>query len=626
MFTPVNFVFAVLAFTLVLFIWGKLRADLVALISMLSLFLGGVLTAPQILSGFGNSTVIMIGALFVVGEGLSRTGVTSWMSLKIIQFSGKNPRRITVVVMLGTAMLSAFISNTGTVATLLPAVIAVAWSVGSFPSKLLIPLAFAANCGGLLTLTGTPPNIVINSSLTEAGFAPIGFFEFGYIGLPLLIFAIVYMSAFGDKLLPESSSGEKPEDLDSSVERFAGSYELEGKFNRVRVEEDSALAGHSLRELDLGKEHGVTVIDITADENTVNGLQYAKLLASRVISHKNGLPGPDTIIHAGDILLLKGSIASLAKACKFFSLTAEKISVSGNSLRKITMSKDTGMAELLITPRSRYIGKTLKETALNKQYGIQIVSVLRRGELVPLNSCTIEFGDAILFRGSWENIELLSRDRLNFTVVGRPDDMFRQVVELNWKAVVAVSSLFGMVLLMVLGTVPTVIAALLAAIVMVIGGCLDMGQAYRSVGWQSVVLIAAMIPLSLALDITGGAKLIAETLVASVGSYGPVALMAGIFLLTSCFSQIINNTATTVLMAPIVMQASLVAGISPYPLMLAVSISASTAFLTPIGTTTNLMVMTPGGYAFKDYLKIGTPLVMIFFAVSLFLLPLIWPF
>lgn len=626
MFTPTNFVFGVLLLTLILFIWGKLRADLVAVISMLSLFAGGILDTSQLLSGFGNSTVIMIAALFVVGEGLSRTGVTSWMSLRIIEFAGNKPRRITIVVMLGTALLSAFISNTGTVATLLPAVIAVAWSVESFPSKLLIPLAFAANCGGLLTLTGTPPNIVVNSSLVEAGFAPLGFFEFGYIGLPLLVVAVVYMALFANRLLPESASGEKPEDLDSSVQHFAGSYELEGKFNRVKVAEGSVLADHSLRELALGKEFGVTVIDVTRDENIAHGLKYTKQLASLAVSHKNGLPGPDTVLHAGDTLLLKGSVSSLARICEAFNLTAEKIEVSGNTLRKMTMSKDTGMAEMLITPRSRYIGKTLKESGLNKQYGIQVISVLRRGELVPLNSCILQFGDAVLFRGRWQDIEVLSRDRANFTIVGRPDDMFRQVVELNWKALIAVGALVGMVVLMVLGTVPTVIAALLAAIVMVLGGCLDMGQAYRSVGWQSVVLIAAMIPLSLALDSTGGAKLIAETLVASVGTYGPLALLAGIFLLTSFFSQIINNTATAILMAPIVLQAALVAEVSPYPFMLAVSISASTAFLTPIGTTTNLMVMTPGGYAFRDYLKVGAPLVLVFFAASLVLLPLIWPF
>ncbi|MFO7682583.1 MAG: SLC13 family permease, partial [Chloroflexota bacterium] len=619
------------AITIVLFIWGKIRSDLIAVVSLLALFVGGILTTSEALSGFGDSTVIMIAALFVVGEGLSRTGVTSWLSRQIITFAGKSPLRVLVVLTAGAALLSAFISNTGTVATLLPAVVAIAWSVGSLPSKLLIPLAFAANTGGLLTLTGTPPNIVVSEALTAAGYAPFAFFEFAYIGLPLLIMTIIYLAFIGQRLLPARETGERPEDLVSSMDGLADSFDLQGKLFLAYIQSNSHLIGKTLAEAALGRDYTISVLRIDHSE-TDTATSLSQRRRQKVLQHigdfipDEKMPGAETRIAAHDILILKGASSHINQAATDFNFEFEPIDVQEGELSDVLVTSEIGVAEVLITPRSVYIDRTLPDTNFSEKFGLQVLSIRRGDKLVTRKDSKLQFGDALLVRGSWRNINVLRGELRNFTVVGSPDDLSRQVIELSPRAVVAVLALASMVALMVSGIVPTVFATLIAAVIMVLGGCLDMNQAYRSISWQSVVLIAAMIPMSIALQVTGGAELIANGLVNSLGSYGPLALMAGVFLLTTTFSQVISNTATAVLVAPIVLETALVSGLSPYPLMMTVAVAASTAFLTPIGTTTNLMVMTPGGYNFNDYVKIGMPLLLLIFIVNLILTPVIWPF
>lgn len=629
--TPSTYTFVVLGLTISFFVWGKIRSDVIAIISLLALFLGGVLSTSQALSGFSNSTVVMIAALFVIGEGLSRTGITSWLSKQVILFAGEKTARILVVLMIGTAVLSAFISNTGTVATLLPATIAIAWSVNTLPSKLLIPLAYAANTGGLLTLTGTPPNIVVSDALINAGLTPFGFFEYAYIGFPLLVVTIFYMIFIGQKLLPENEMNNKPENLDSSMQGVVDTFSLDGKLFLAHIDKESTLLNMTLGAAALGRDYMLSVLRINRDESPLErslGQKQRRRRALRGLRNNinEDIPSKYTMIKKGDVLLLKGSAIAVQKASEELGFQVEEIDIEKERIADILVSSEVGVAEVLITPRSAYVGKRIQEVDVSKRYGVQILSILRGGEVITRENATLRFGDALLVRGAWRDIEQLRVQRSNFTIVGSPDDLSRQVVSLNWRAIIAVLSLVGMVTMMVTGIVPTVIATLIAAAVMVLGGCLDMNQAYKSVGWQSVVLIAAMIPLSIALDVTGGAELIANGLVDTLGAVNPLVLMAGVFLLTSAFSQMINNTATAVLMAPIVLQAATLSGLSPYPLLITVSISASTAFLTPVGTTTNLMVMTPGGYSFNDYLKVGTPLMLIFLAVSLMLVPIIWPF
>ena len=629
---PIHYTFLILAITIGLFVWDRLPADYIALASLMALFFGGILTPGQALAGFSDSTVIMIAALFVVGEGLSRTGVTAYVSSRIVAMAGSKVSRLVIVLMTGTALLSAFMSNTGTVATFLPAVIAIAWSIDNYPSKLLIPLAFAANVGGLLTLTGTPPNIVVNNVLIEAGFESFGFFEYSWIGLPLMMVTILYMRYFGHKLLPVSNKGDEPEDLKASLLGISESYPLKGKLFVAHMASGSAMIGKTLADTRLGNKYMVTVLDMVENEDGEKHTQGVKYPRLRHFFHQleqnthRVLPVAGTIIKPHSILILKGSPAAINEAAGDLNFSVEEISLDPVRLTNLLISADAGLAEVLITPRSAYRGLTVQESNLMEKFGVQVLSIRRGESLLGLKETKLRFGDALLVRGYWRDIEILRHERRNFTVIGSPDEMSRQVVRMDWQALVAVLSLAGMVALMVMKLVPAVIAVLLSALVMVFAGCLNMNQAYRSIGWQSVVLIGAMIPMSTALEITGGADLMARYMVEALGPFGPLALLAGSFLLTAGFSQVLSNTATTVLVAPVVLQAAMVSEVSPYPLLMMVAVGASAAFLTPISSATNLMVMTPGGYKFSDYFRAGLPLMALFLVLSLLLIPIIWPF
>ena len=498
----------------------------------------------------------------------------------------------------------------------------------------MIPLAFSANTGGLLTLTGTPPNIVVSEILVDAGFAPFSYFEYALIGLPLMICAVLYMVFLGRKLLPERNAEDRPVDLEEEVGQVAQTFSLSGHLYRLRVRYGSSLIGKTLLEAALGHEYGISVLDIKTPATQENiplspaerTRQSVRMSLDLLQDGEEDVPGPNTVIAAQDILLVKGSGQAVYRLMADFNLGVLPVEEDAEGLSHALLSAEVGIAEVLLTPRSVYIGHTVAESRIAEKFQVQVLSIRRGDKLMGRRALKLAFGDALLVRGKWEEIERLRTERRNFVIVGSPDNLARQVVELTLQSVVAVVALIGMIALMVSGIVPPVMATLIAAIVMVLGGCLNMDHAYRSISWQSVVLIAAMIPMSIALEVTGGAELLANTLVNTIGSLGPTVLLAGVFVLTTAFSQVINNTATAVLIGPIVLQAALELGVSPYPLLMTVAISASTAFLTPIGTTTNLMVMTPGGYRFTDYARVGFPLILLFLIITLILVPLIWQF
>ncbi|MFN2188259.1 MAG: SLC13 family permease [Candidatus Promineifilaceae bacterium] len=625
--------FIILGITILLFIFSRLPNDLIALMSLLVLFLTGILSLDQALSGFSNPTVLMIAALFVVGEGLSKTGVTAWLGQKMLLLAGSKKLRLLVIVMAGTALLSGFISNTGTVATMLPAVTSVAWSIGSIPSKFLMPMAFAANSGGLLTLTGTPPNILVNGALESAGAQPFGYFEFALIGLPLLAAAILYMVFIGQRLLPSRRSEDRPQDLVESIAELSADYVLPGNIYTVRVRNGSRLIGQTLEQSGLGRDYGVSVINLRSnggpDEEQTGETARRNIIREGIDRLQSELtdevPSAGTVVRSKDILLIKCSPEALQRAMFDFNLAIQRTKAQRDELASDLISHEIGLAEVVIAPRSTYQRRTVAQSQFGDRYHVQVLSLRRGDRTLELNNHRLAVGDALLVRGTWENIELLKSERRNFVVVGSPEEMVRQVVELSPQAMVAVGALAGMIVLMVSGVVPVVIAALLAAVVMILGRCLSVPQAYRTISWNSIILIASMIPMSIALQDTGGAEFIAGGMVSTLGSVDPIVLMAGIFLITTALSQVVSNSATTVLMSPIVLQVGAELGLSVQPLLMMVAISASTAFLTPIGTTTNLMVTTPGDYSFQDFLKVGLPLVLLFLVISLILVPLIWP-
>ncbi|MCB0229345.1 MAG: SLC13 family permease [Anaerolineae bacterium] len=625
--------FAILGLTIALFIFSRLRADLVALLSLLALFATGILTSKQALSGFADSTVIMVAALFVVGEGLSRTGITAWLGQFFMRQAGDSDLRLMVVVMLGTAVLSAFLSNTGTVAMLLPAVVAASWRIGGLPSRFLLPMAIAANLGGLMTLIGSPPNIVVSDTLVAAGFASFGFFEFAIIGIPLTLAAAAFVLLFGRKLLPSHQTSDRPVDLDQSMGRLSESYRLTGKLFRVRVRNASSLVGKTLADAALGRDFGVTVLDVfqeaDPDEQPASrrdrrrhGLQER---LDWLQADEGRLPSADTVIRAQDMLLVKGDPNAVTDLTERFNVGVQPVDPSHERLSDLLLSQEVGVAEVILTPRSRYSGQTVAESQIGDTYQVQVITVRRGDSLLPRKSTQLQFGDSLLVRGKWENIERIGKETDNFVVVGEPQAMARQVIDLTPRSLIAVLTLLGMVALMLFNVMPTVMAVLLAAAVMVITGCVTPDGAYRAINWQTVILIAAMLPMSIALEITGGAELIANGLISTLGTVGPLAMLAGAFLLTTGFSQVMSNTATTVLVAPIVLQAALGLGIAPQPMLMMVAVGAGAAFLTPIASPTNTLVLAPGGYSWGDYARIGLPLLLLVLFISLLIVPIAWP-
>ncbi|WP_247672630.1 SLC13 family permease [Aquimarina sp. MMG016] len=602
--------------TIGLFIWGKYPPDVVALLSMLSLYLTGILDVSETFSGFSNTTVIMIAALFIIGEGLAQTGWTALAGNKFIQWAGKSVPKLLVIITLGGGVLSGFVSNTGTVATLLPVTISAAWNIGTLPSKLLMPVAFGSNTGGLLTLTGTPPNIIASNALVEHGFTGFSFFEFGLIGLPLLIAAIIYFRYFGYKLLPSYQTRNRPVNIDSELHKWIEAYRVDQNYFRLRVRSISPLLGTRIKDWNFEEKYQVSIIRLK--RRHPNRFQGTPSFIE--------FPNEDTEFMYHDIITVKGETEAINKIMIDFRLGLWRLDPIQEELKNNLINQEVGMAEVIVTPKSLFVGRKIKIGDYFERFQIQLLGASRNNEPLQDKEIKVKAGDAFLIRGSWKNIGELQEMFENLVICGSPEGMARNVEVLTPKSYIALGTLLLMIVLLVFKIVPGAIAALICAGIILITGCVPITKAYKGISWTSVIMIAAMIPMGIALQKTGIAQMAADGLVKYLGVIHPLALLGGIFLLTTAFSQTINNSATAVLMAPIAILAASNLGISPKPIMITVAISASTAFLTPVGTTTNAMVMSAGGYKFLDYIKVGAPLLLLFFVMTLLLVPMIWPF
>lgn len=606
----------ILLVTIALFVWGKFTPDIVALLSMLSLFLTGILDLPETLSGFSNPTVIMIASLFIIGEGLSQTGWTALAGQKFVKWAGKSIPKLLVLLSLGSGVLSGFVSNTGTVATLLPVSVSAAWSIGTVPSKLLMPVAFGSNTGGLLTLTGTPPNIIASNALAENGFEAFSFFEFALIGLPLLGIFILYFRYIGFKLLPNNTTDNQPINIDSEMHQWIENYSVGENLYRLRIRSMSPLINTTIGQWDFEKNNDLSIVRLRRRfPNPLKGIK-------RFVE----FPTLDTELRYHDIIMVKGSTEAIDKLVLKFHLGIIPFKNDNDELKEEFINQEVGMAEMIVTPNSLFLGHQVPMGLYLEQAGIQLLGASRNNKPLKDKNVAVKAGDAFIIRGTWERIEALKHMYKNLVISGSPESMSKNVDKLTYKSYISLSMLFLMIVLLVFEIVPGAIAAMICAGVILITGCVPMAKAYKGISWISVVMIAAMIPMGIALQKTGVAELAANSLVTNLGSIHPIVLLGGIFLLTAGFSQAINNSATAVLMAPIAIIAAQSLNISPEPFMIVVAISASTAFLTPVGTTTNAMVMAAGDYKFMDYFRVGAPLLLIFFVVSMVLVPLIWPF
>lgn len=606
----------ILTITIILFVWGRYSPDVIALVSMISLFLFGILNLNETLSGFSNPTVIMIASLFIIGEGLSQTGWTAIAGKKLIQIAKSSVPKLLVIITLGSGVLSGFVSNTGTVATLLPATISSAWSIGTMPSKILIPVAFGSNTGGLLTLTGTPPNIITNNALIDAGFEGFSFFEFGLIGLPLLIIAIVYFRYIGFKLLPKNKTNNKPINIDTTLHEWIEAYSIENDYYQLRIRSVSPLINTKVSDWDLENDFKINIIRLKRRHpNRLKGnMPFIEF------------PSNDTELRYHDILTVKGKTEDINRLMISFRLGLLPKESVKSELRNNLINQEVGMAEVIVTQKSYLVGQKIKVHEYFERYSVQLLATSRQRKPYLEEEIRVNAGDSFIIRGPWQNIEKLKNNHKNMVIVGRPEEMLKDVDKLTPKSYIALGALLLMIILLVVKAVPGAIAALISAGIILFTGCVPFTKSYKSISWTSVIMIAAMIPMGIAIQKTGVAEMISNSIISILGMENPTLLLAGIFLLTTTFSQFINNSATAVLMTPIVILAAQSMNVSPEPLMITIAISASTAFLTPIGTTTNAMVMSSGNYKFIDYLKVGAPLLLFFLITTIVLVPIIWPF
>jgi di/tricarboxylate transporter len=522
--SDIGITFAVIAAIVVLFVWGRLPVEVVAIGATLVLWATGVLTLEQSLAGFGDQTVIFIAALFVVSEALDSTGVTAWAGQQLIDRAGTSRTRLVIMMMLVCAALTAIVTVNAAVAALLPVIVVTATRLGIPASKLLIPLCFGAHAGSQLALTGSNVNLLVSGAAEDYTGEAFGFFEFGLVGVPLLIGTIAIVTLLGDRLLPVRT----PRKISADLSR-----------------------------------HARTLVD-----------QYG---------------------------LGVGEVAST-----------------------IAFNREIGLAEVVIPPRSPFIGEVVFRGMSTESGDLVVAAVQRRGEDVGGREIQLAIGDALLLQGPWEALDAKAEDP-GLLVVDQPQAVRRQAVPLGLRAWESILVLVGMVVLLVSGVVPPAVAGLLAAGAIIVLRIVSMEAAYHAITWTTVVLVAAMLPLSTAMFETGAAELVGGALVDVVGGLGPYGLLAGLFVVTAVFGQLISNTATALIMIPIGVAAAAELGVDARPVLMSTSVAASAALLTPVATPVNLIAMGAAGYRFGDYWKLGLVVMVVFFAVAVFLVPVFWP-
>lgn len=599
-------VFVILALTILLFVSDRLRLDLVALLALLALALTGILTPAEAFAGFSDPLVVMIAALFVVAAGMFRTGLAERFGRVLGRLAGTGRARATAVVMLGTSVLSAFVSTTGTVALLLPVTTTLARRAGMSPSLLLMPMAIGALVGGLLTLIATPPNIIVSNQLAAAGYEPFGFFDFTPVGIVMLAVATTVLALLGGRLLPARAPVDRPVGADE-VASVAGAdlvrgYEM-GRIARLRVTPGSPLVGASPAAAALRRRYRASVVAIRRTAGRSGDRYRVPRTAEEPLR-----AGDEIDVHAtADALAVLGAEQGL----EMMSEHAEPEAV---------------LAEVLLTPRSRLIGRTLAEVSFRSRYGVNVLSISRQGAPLDgdLATTPLRFADTLLVSGAPRRIEMLRGEGGDFVVVARTREPER-VGRLSRRERSALLVVAGMLVLLTLELVPPAIAVLLAAVGMVLTRCIDMRTAYGEINWESVILIAAILPMATALQKTGGLDLIVGALM-PLGAAGPLAMLAVIFALTGTMGQFMSNTATAALVAPVAIGAATQLGVSPHPLLMTVAVAASTSFATPVATPANMLVIGPGDYQFRDFVRVGLPLQLLFGIATVIVVPLLFPF
>ena len=612
-----TFTFIILAVTIVLFMTNRLRGDLVALMALLAFVILGILTPAEALAGFSNSVVIMIAGLFVIGAGILRTGLAGMAGNLLLKWSGDSELKLFILLLVIVASVGAFMSNTGTVALMLPIVVSIAMSINVSPSKFLMPLSYIASMSGLMTLIASPPNLIVSQILVENGYEKLGFFTITPIGIIATITVIVYLVFIRNTLLPnEQNRSQSDVSYKLSPKKLAKDYAINDKLFRVVVPSGSPIIGKALADLKLPATYHIYVMKI--QRRASEGINLLSMTYQE-------MAGPTSTIHENDVLYVQGIAPNVEDFVIENGLQLEML--TDNDMQEL-ISKKIGVAEVLLTPTSKLIGETVSKIGFREKYNLNILGINRKGAylLQDMAQQKLRFGDAILVQGMWEDIDLLSRETQDVVVVGQPHE-HAGLAAANGKAWIAGVIMLLVVGLMIFEVFDAVISVLIGAVLMVITGCLrNMDDAYRKMNFESIVLVAAMLPMATALEKTGGMAILSNGIIDVLGSFGPYGVLIGVYALTVIFGQFVSNTATAVLFAPIAMTAAITMDANPYTFMIAVAAASGMAFATPIASPTNSLVMTAGGYKFIDFVKVGVPLQVIMFIVMMIVVPLLFPF
>lgn len=606
----------ILIVMMVLFVSEKLRVDLVALCVIIALTLTGIVTAEEAMAGFSSTSVLSIAFLFIVGGAVFQTGLAAAIGDAILKIAGTNQTRLLMIMMLTVSILSAFISSTGVVALMLPAVMSVAQRAKIPASKLGIPLAFSALIGGTTTLIATPPNIIVSEVMQDAGYPPFEFFSYTLPGVLLVVAWLAYMLTIGRRLLPERKPDTVVQRMETPAELFT-LYQLPDNMYRLRVPSQSNLIGTSIAASRLGSDFNIAVASLSR-------MNESRRIGSRS-EQTVQYPEADTVFQEDDVLVVQGDIRDITRAAGYWNLA---IMANHPIQEGDVITNEVGIAEMVLRPRSSLNGKSLSELQFGSAYHLTVLNLRRPGAHAPLDLKTtpLKFGDVLLVQGRWKDIYALKRLRHDFIVMGEPEAAEMGAFLRLTHAPITLTILVLMIVVLALDLLPLTVASLLAAVAVVLTGCLSMDEAYESIDLKSLILIAGMLPMGTALVKVGLADAAADLLIQTVGELGPLYVLAGLFILTLISTQIISNTASALLVAPIALAAAQGLNVNPQAFMMSVAIAAAMALLSPVASPVNMLVMSPGNYRFSDFARVGAPMMVIAFIISMIVLPVMWPF
>lgn len=609
--------FLILGATIFAFMTNRVRSDLVAVVSLLAFVITDILTPAEALAGFSNSVVLMIAGLFVVGAGILRTGLAGMAGNLLLKWSGDSELKLFVLLLVIVGSVGAFMSNTGTVALMMPIVVSIAISMKESPSKFLLPLSYVASLSGLMTLIASPPNLIVSQLLVERGYNKLGFFEITPIGIIGMVAGITYLVLVRNVLLPKDKSRtQTKEGYKLSPKKIIKQYDLGNRLFKIHVPENSEIIDIPLAELKLPAKYALCIMKIHRKSH--EGINLLPMTYQE-------MAGPTSVMHATDELYVQGEEADIKRFVADYGLKMEEL-VEGAEDELI--SKYLGIAEVLLTPNSSFINETVSSLGFREKYNLNIIGINHKGgyKLQDMAEHKLKFGDAILVQGAWDEIVLLARETQDVVVVGQPKE-HASIAAATGKAGIAGAIMLLMISLMAFEIFPAVISVMIGAVLMILTGCLrNMDDAYSNMNFESIVLVAAMLPMATALENTGGMVILSNGIIDALGGYGPYGVLIGIYILTVIFGQFISNTATAVLFAPIAMNAAIAMDASPTTFMVGVAVAASMAFATPIASPTNALVMTAGGYKFMDFVKIGVPLQVVMFVIMIVAVPFFFPF